>query len=381
MKHLIALLAVVWLAGCSRPAEEPVRGVWIPDPSFTDMMHTHERLVDDLDRLHRTGINTLFVCAYARTATIFPSRVYLENSTFNDPDSCYMLTPYRSTYGGAEGRFDPLRDLIDEAHARHMKVILWFEYGFMGSHGATPADHPLLARHPEWASRASDGGQANYNGSDFYLNGYHPGFQEFMLRLIDEALTMYPDVDGIQGDDRMPAMPRNSGYDDFTAARYREQTGKTPPADCNDAEWVRWRLDQLNDFARRLHERVKSRGDYAVCFSPNPYPWCAENLMQEYPAWVKEGLVDLLSVQCYRFDTEAYASTLDGVRASLEGCDVPLNPGIILKVGQRVIDPEVLERELELNRQAGILGESFFYNEGLFDERIARVIGRSYGRP
>ena len=95
----------------------------------------------------------------------------------------------------------------------------------------------------------------------------------------------------------------------------------------------------------------------------------------------QEGLADLLSVQCYRFDTEAYASTLDGVRASLEGCNVRLNPGIILKAGQRVIDPEVLERELELNRQAGIHGESFFYNEGVFDERIARVIGRSYGRP
>lgn len=380
MRRLIALLAAVWLAGCSHPAEEPVRGVWIPDPSFTDMMHTRENLVGDLDRLHRTGINTLFVCAYARTATIFPSRVYVENSTFNDPDSCYMLAPYRATYDGGREPFDPLRDLIDEAHARDMKVILWFEYGFMGSHGATPPDHPLLARHPEWASRASDGGQANYNDSDYYLNGYHPGFQEFMLQLIDEALDRYPDLDGIQGDDRMPAMPRDSGYDDWTAECYRRQTGQTPPADFNDAGWVRWRLDRLNDFARRLHERVKRHGEKMVCFSPNPYPWCAENLMQEYPAWVSAGVVDLLSVQCYRFDTEAYASALDGVLKSLGGRSVRLNPGLILKAGERVIAPEVLARELELNRRAGIRGESFFYNEGLFDEELSRVIRDSYGR-
>lgn len=377
MKRLVLAWMLTAVVGCSRTApDSEIHGVWIPDPSFTDMMHTREALVHDVAVLDDMGINTLFVCAYARTATLFPSDVYLSNSSFDAIDDCYMLAPYRKCYGAGPTAFDPLRDLIDEAHSRDMKVILWFEYGFMGSHGATPSDHPLLAAHPEWQSRASDGGQANYNGTDYYLNGYHEGFRKFMLDLIDEALQLYPDVDGVQCDDRMPAMPRNSGYDDYTAALYLEETGNRPPEDYNDAQWVRWRLDRLNAFARDLYDRVKSRGDYMVCFSPNPYPWCAENLMQEYPAWIADGVVDLLSVQCYRFDSEAYASTLESVKESVGGrCDI-LNPGIILKAGGRMINPEVLGRELDFTRKAGIGGESFFYNEGLYDKTTAEIVKR-----
>lgn len=377
MRRLLFLILVAFAAaGCAGNDRTAVHGVWIPDPSFTDMMHTREAVTADVKALHDMGINTLFVCAYARTATIFPSEVYLNNSTFDNIDDCYMLAPYRNGYSADSTGFDPLRDLIDEAHKRDMKVILWFEYGFMGTHGETPADHPLLAAHPEWQSRASDGGQANYNGSDYYLNGYHEDFQNFMLDLIDEALVRYPDIDGVQCDDRMPAMPRNSGYDDYTSALYLEETGAVPPADFNDAGWVRWRLDRLNAFARRLEAVVRNRGDYMLCFSPNPYPWCAENLMQEYPAWIADGVVDLLSVQCYRFDADSYASTLNGVIESVGDRQDLLNPGIILKVGDRTIAPDVLDRQLEITREAGIGGQSFFYNEGLLDPKTAEAVKR-----
>lgn len=57
----------------------------------------------------------------------------------------------------------------------------------------------------------------------------------------------------------MPAMPRNSGYDVYTTTVYQtEHQGMLPPKDYNDAGWVRWRLDKLNQFALRLYREVKS---------------------------------------------------------------------------------------------------------------------------
>ena len=39
-----------------------------------------------------------------------------------------------------------------------------------------------------------------------WWNALHPGPQKFLLELIEEVVTRY-DIDGIQGDDRLPAMP------------------------------------------------------------------------------------------------------------------------------------------------------------------------------
>ena len=50
-----------------------------------------------------------------------------------------------------------------------------------------------------------------------WWNALHPGPQKFLLELFDEVVTNY-DLNGIQGDDRLPAMPSEGGYDDFTVS-------------------------------------------------------------------------------------------------------------------------------------------------------------------
>lgn len=42
-------------------------------------------------------------------------------------------------------------------------------------------------------------------------------------------------VDGVQGDDRLPAMPSLAGYDTYTLSLYKKQhDGKEPPRDVKD---------------------------------------------------------------------------------------------------------------------------------------------------
>ena len=48
-----------------------------------------------------------------------------------------------------------------------------------------------------------------------WWNALHPGPQELLLKLISEVVEKY-DIDGIQGDDRLPAMPSEGGYDEFS---------------------------------------------------------------------------------------------------------------------------------------------------------------------
>ncbi len=383
---LVFLLLSPVMAFCWSTAKksEPVRAVWIPDPSHTTALTTYENVIKTVDLMAELRLNTIFLCAWARGKTIYRSPFLQSISGYEAIDEGYLLKEHLATYNqpGKSPTGDPLRDLLREAHKRKIRVILWFEYGFMASHGPTPENNPLLLKNPEWMSKGNDGKQSNYNKTDYYFNGYHPDLQQFVLKLVKEALTLYPELDGVQGDDRMPAMPRNSGYDAYTVSRYKnEHNGADPPADFNDPGWVRWRLDILNRFAAELYNTVKSVKKQAlVCFSPNPYPWCMENLMQEWPQWVESGLVDLLSVQCYRNTIQAYTSTVENASEILseKTSNNILNPGIILKNGSKIMPVELLIQQLEVNKKLRTNGEAYFYNEGLWDKGIQEVLKNMY---
>ncbi|MEZ4987110.1 MAG: family 10 glycosylhydrolase [Saprospiraceae bacterium] len=136
----------------------------------------------------------------------------------------------------------------------------WFEFGWIPNGEMPDATHPILSKHPDWIGRGHDGQPCHYNNSDYYFNAYHPQVQQFILDLIAESMDKYPDVDGIQGDDRLPASPADSGYDSLTVARYRAtHDGSLPPADFRDSLWVNWRLELLNSFVEKMYRVVKAK--------------------------------------------------------------------------------------------------------------------------
>ena len=95
------------------------------------------------------------------------------------------------------------------------------------------------------------------------MNAFHPEVQDFMLDLISEILFSYPTIDGIQGDDRLPALPSTAGYDEYTIQLFKkEHGGKIPPENHYDQEWVIWRSNQLNNFMRKFSTLIKSKGKY-----------------------------------------------------------------------------------------------------------------------
>ncbi|MDR4987215.1 MAG: family 10 glycosylhydrolase [Bacteroidales bacterium] len=363
--------------------ETGVRAFWIPDPSHTQFLTSYENMQQGVALAKELNFNTLYVVAWAKTRTLYPSQVLADNSTYTDARDG-MFTP---NYTGVSG--DPLQDLISIAHAEGLKVILWYEYGFMARWGTppTPANDRILAVHPHWIGINNQGQIANYNNSDYYYNAYNPEVQQFMTDLVMEAVNHY-DIDGIQGDDRMPAMPRNSGYDEYTINRYKEEhDGEEPPANFNATSWVRWRANILNQFAKDLYDTVKAANpNLLVTNSPNPYPWAFQNLMQEWPVWLDEGVVDIMSVQCYRYNLVSYRATVNEVLYYFnnhgDGNLQRLSPGLILYGSAGLTDAQLIFDKMMYNRSVGITGESFFWGpDPLMDHRIKRVLRAMYPGP
>ena len=61
-----------------------------------------------------------------------------------------------------------------------------------------------------------------------WWNAIHPGPQNFLLELIKDVVNKY-DVDGIHGDDRLPATPSEVGYDSHGVSLFKKQFNHKPP--------------------------------------------------------------------------------------------------------------------------------------------------------
>ncbi|MEN0110392.1 MAG: family 10 glycosylhydrolase [Planctomycetota bacterium] len=356
---LAAAVAVVVSdpAGASDNAEpwwlaEPVRGVWLASVGSQDLL-SRDGLARLVDQCADAGINTIFPVTWNRGVTLYPSELMRrEFGVAIDPQ--------------LEGR-DPLAELIALAHARGIRVVAWLEFGFSSSY-REPDGGPLLRKRPEWAALDRDGRLVSRNGFQ-WMNAFDPAVQEFLIAMMQEIAANY-DVDGVQGDDRLPALPSTGGYDPITVAAYRaEHDGREPPADHEDPAWVQWRADRLSAFVERAYRELKAeRPELCVSWAPSVWPWSRDNYLQDWPRWAREGWGDLFCPQVYRRSPESYAATLRRIPdEQLPPALMPkVAPGILIALADGYDVPTAdIRAMVEANRAAGFRGEVFFYHEGL----------------
>ncbi|MCX8056327.1 MAG: family 10 glycosylhydrolase [Ignavibacteria bacterium] len=347
-KVLVVLISLLFQSCFSQSFG--VRGVWLTNVD-SDVLTSKEKIVEAVKFLDELNFNTIIVVVWNKGMTQYKSKIMKE---FTGLEIDTMLKG-----------FDPLPVLIEEAHKRNMKVIAWFEFGFSSSYKLDGGE--ILRLKPHWKAIDYEGKLVSKNGFE-WMNGFHPEVQEFILSLIKEVVTNY-NIDGIQGDDRLPAMPVESGYDEYTINLYRsEHNGQTPPKNFRDSLWIEWRAKKLNAFAERIFNEVKSiNPNLIVSMAPSIYPWSKEEYLQDWPTWVNSGKVDLVCPQLYRYKIEDYEKLLDDiVNHQIEKTKLSkFYPGILLKIGSYYASPELLKKKIELNRKYGINGEVYFFYEGL----------------
>jgi uncharacterized lipoprotein YddW (UPF0748 family) len=342
-----------------------VRGVWLTNVA-SDVLSSKENIASAMDYLAANGFNVVFPVVWNKGYTLYPSQVMVD----------YFGEAYRQDLSYTGQRRDPLAEVIAEARRVGLEVIPWFEFGFAASF-SQDGGH-IIDRYPEWAAIGTDGNLVVKNGFD-WMNGLHPGPQGLLLDLIDEVVQNY-DVDGVQGDDRLPAMPSEGGYDAYTTALYQAETGRTPPTNTRDNDWLVWRASKLTQFLGRMYRQVKAADpDLYVSLSPSHYPFGFVEYLQNTPQWIDSSYVDLLHPQLYNPVGNQISRYQDLVRATVGptptsgGGYVPpsfrdrLAPGVLGGVGSQPNrnDPAFLVSAVEYNREFGLGGEVFFFYESL----------------
>ncbi len=332
-------------------ATPEVRGVWLTLAGST-VFDSRENIALAMRTLKENGFNAVFPVVWARGYTLWRSE--------------RMQRDFTLPIGAQFGSRDVLRETIEEARLQGLTVIPWFEYGFSSfNSGLGTPPGAILTKYPQWASIGRDGQVVVKNGF-YWMNALDTNVQNFMSDLVMEVVNNY-DIDGIQGDDRMPAMPSEGGYDAATTARYQRETGRTAPQDFKDADWVKWRADQLTNWLQRLRERVKARKNNLVfAMSPSPFPFGNVEYLQDSPTWMQRGLVDLLSTQLYRRDVPAYQGLLTQLQSQMPtNARRKIAPGILGRADPFIATSQLMSDWITANRTAGMIGSVTFFYEAL----------------
>jgi uncharacterized lipoprotein YddW (UPF0748 family) len=345
---LYILLLLCCMANAQKNVE--IKGTWITNVA-SDVLRSEKNIKKAVSNCKKNGLNSIFVVVWNGGVTIYPSKVVER----------YIGQKQSAVYKG----FDPIKCIVKEGHRAGLKVHAWFEFGF--SYGYKDTNSVWLKKYPHWAGKKTDGSLLAKNGF-YWWNSMHPEVQEFMKELVLEVVKKYK-VDGIQGDDRLPAMPAEGGYDDFAKQLYaREHNDSIPPTNPKAPAFLQWKADKLSVFGKELYTAVKKqRANCLVTWAPSIYPWSKEEYLQDWPQWLKGGYADYIIPQLYRYKIDAYEKILKDLSDGLSPqYKQKIFPGILTSLGDGYQSTrELTDQMIQLNRKYGFTGEVFFYYETL----------------
>ena len=214
--------------------------------------------------------------------------------------------------------FDPLAEVVRLAHARHIKVLAWVSVTgawnvSLPSAGPTQvfAQHGPGAR-DSWLSRRP-GGEWRSN-ADAWLDPGIPAAADHMVRSAVSLVKNY-DIDGLQLDRIRYPDGGDWGYSPITLARYRQETGAAGTPVPTDERWRAWKREQVTALVRRtvLEARALKPGVIisaaTIVYGDGPADLNAfratrtySEVLQDWPAWMRGGLLDLNVIMNYKRD-------------------------------------------------------------------------------
>ena len=331
-------------------AAPEIRGVWLTT-NDTDILIDRPKLHSAINELSDLNFNTLYPV------------VWNGGYAFFDSGTARREGIQHFVRRGIQD-YDILAELTADAHAQGMSVIPWFEFGFMA-----PATSELATLHSSWLTQKRDGNRIDMSregGDMVWLNPFKPEVQQFITHMLLELISRY-DVDGVQFDDHF-ILPVEFGYDSYTRALYKEETGRDVPSDPHNPHWVQWRADKLTAFVKTLNADLKARRRNIVfSVAPNPYNFAYKGQLQDWLTWVRQGLVDELIVQIYRNDLGVFRRYLYTPAMREAQRMIPTAAGILTGLRNSPVPISFIEAKANAARAAG-MGMSFFFYESLWED-------------
>ena len=356
--HLALCLALALLAAASaqaQPQRTEYRAFWVD--TFNTALNNHADVLAVVNNAKAAKANAIFAQVRRRGDSF-----YLDSL---EP------TPDFTTFSPAG--FDPLRDLIDTAHAEGLEVhafvimsAVWSknptfapsttlgppvsDAHVFNQHGWNKATNSMRTGPDNWLTRSlapfpsgvTFDGQRY--GSDFWIDFGHPDAAAYTVDVLMHLVRNY-DIDGLHLDRirypefgvpagqpaQTPANGTNVGYNATSVARFNARHSRTGNPTFGDPLWMQWRRDQVSNVVRRVylnaiaikpHIKVSAA---LIAFGGAPScpagtscktPWetsiAAEaywRVYQDWRSWTEEGILDIAAPMNYKREHIAAQAT------------------------------------------------------------------------
>lgn len=328
-----------------------MRGVWAECEGVNATFSSRAGIEEMFTRLERAKVNTVFMQVYRGNKAWYRSAIA-------------DAEPYRAFY--ARENVCPLRLAIDMAHARGMQLHAWVNV-FRVWGGSDANVIRKLGKRAMTCDRSGrsilDYPRGSLPDSGYWLEPGDPDVRGHVLRIVQEILDRYPDIDGIHLDYvRYPFDEKGRtdfGYGRRSVTAFRKSSGVDPfrCAGAGKARWDAWRRDQVSLFvagAKRL--TVARDKTLSVAVVPDERR-CREATFQDWRRWLAEGLVDLVVPMDYSERRELVRKrAAETVAAAGTGTRVAVGLG-----AYKVLDsPSALAAQIRDCRKMGALGVVLF---------------------
>ena len=321
----------------AQPAQ--YRAFWVD--TFNTGLSNHDHVVAVVDQARAAGANAIFAQVRRRGDSWYlDSREGIAEILPPAPGAPPAAQPI-------EPGFDPLRDLIAEAHAHGIEVHAFVIVNAIWNRHPTVLPLPAHAAHPfnlhgwnaaaggiysgrdNWLTRSlladgTPGSGLTFGGhrigAEFWMDPGHPDYAAYTVDVLTHLVKNY-DVDGLHLDrirypelgvsGQTPTTGTNIGYNETSVQRFRERYGLAPtvvPAQ-NDPLWNQWRRDQVGNLVRRIYlESLALKPQVKVSaaliafggFSSWPSAEAFWRVYQDWDAWTREGILDVAIPMNYK---------------------------------------------------------------------------------
>lgn len=376
----LVLALLVWLAGAglSRADKPEVRALWV----------TSQQLINP-DRIARLvayavkyNFNMLFLQARRGGEVYYRSEL--------EPPAAALAFQEDNP-----ANFDPLAYALELTTGKNISVQAWLNIYYLG----TPQEFPLNGngqeepahvrlRFPEWLINLDKSKAESEKNGLLYLSPSQESVSRHVLALCEEIISRYR-VDGLHLDYiRYPN--EQAGLTAENRLAFQRRFGLEPEEFIKEpavfiakfgydryAELKRsWReicADPITRLVRQVHDLVKAhQPGLLVSAAVVPDQDKAQNYYyQDWPAWLEQGLVDLIVPMCYSANTEQVSRQA----REAAGLAARVSPaaGVVIGLGawrltpQQVLAKTVLIRGFRLLPEtASIMGVCYFSYDKMF---------------
>ncbi|HEX8127542.1 MAG TPA: family 10 glycosylhydrolase [Pyrinomonadaceae bacterium] len=334
----LLLLLSAMCAPCALQAQvrTEYRAFWVD--TFNTNLNNHTDVVTVVNNARAAKANALFVQVRRRG------------------DSWYLnsLEP-RGDRTPIQPGFDPLQDIINEAHAHGIEVhafvimsAIWGRapnlfppenpnHAFNLHGGFNAATNTITPGSNNWLTRTllPDSGtaiayQGHRFGSDFWIDFGHPEAAAYTVEVVNHLVRNY-DIDGLHLDrirypeigisGQTPSTGANIGYNTTSVERFQKHYDIAPGAPApapNNPQWSQWRRDQVTNIVRRIYLNALSiKPDLKVSaaliafggIGTSEAAWNSAEanwrVYQDWRAWTEEGIIDIAIPMVYKAEHTA----------------------------------------------------------------------------